>query len=203
MLVCKRCSPSDWRFCVATFSQNHSVGERGGYKKGGGLVDSGDLAPCRTLVGEDDDSLEKFNFKKNDKILVMGKPSASQEDGGWKKLVEYEKKNTPVIGKKYDKNEEDLAALEQNFLEGPLRMEAIKKMERRLNQFTEDCLKELEFIDGLQIVSDNTSEEQAQRNREKRKQLINGIQDLLNRNDKFVNRLQNYLYKVEHPDEGL
>ena len=39
-------------------------------------------------------------------------------------------------------------------------MEAIKKMERRLNQFTEDCLKELEFIDGLQIVSDNTSEEQ-------------------------------------------
>lgn len=50
MLVCKRCSPSDWRFCVATFSQNHSAGERGGYKKGGGLVDSGDLAPCKRFV---------------------------------------------------------------------------------------------------------------------------------------------------------
>lgn len=157
----------------------------------------------RTLAGEDNDSLEKFNFKKNDKLLVMGRPPASQENEGWKKLLECERKNIVVIGRKYDKNEEDLAALEQNFLEGPLRMEAIKKMERRLNQFTEDCLKELENIDGLEIIPEGTHEEQAQRNREKRKELINGIQDLLNRNDKFINRLKDYFYKVEHPEEGL
>lgn len=157
----------------------------------------------RSLAGEDGDSLSNFKFKEGDKLLVLGKPPLTQEDQGWKQLLKYEKEYLPKIGKAYDKNEEDLAGLEQNFLEGPMRLEAIKKMERRLHQFTEDCLKLLETLDGLQIVSDQTHEEQAQRNREKRKSLVNGLQDLLNRNDKFVHRLKDYLYKVEHPEEAL
>uniref|UniRef100_A0A0N5AVL6 BAG domain-containing protein n=1 Tax=Syphacia muris TaxID=451379 RepID=A0A0N5AVL6_9BILA len=178
----------------------------------------------RTLVGNDSDSLEIFKFKRNDKLLVMGKVATIGEDEGWKvqlfgnlltmksrnyfltfltKLSECEKKNMPTLGKKYDQNEQDLAGLEKNYLEGPQCAEAIKKMERRLNQFTEDCLKQLEHIDGLEIVSERTSDEQAQKNREKRKELINGIQDLLNRNDKFVHRLKDYQYKVEHPEEKL
>lgn len=44
---------------------------------------------------------------------------------------------------------------------------------------------------------------QAQLNREKRRYLVNGLQDLLNKNDKHVNRLKEYIYKVEHPEEGL
>lgn len=48
-----------------------------------------------------------------------------------------------------------------------------------------------------------TSQFKAQLNREKRKYLVNGIQDALNKNDKLIHRLDDYRYKCEHPEEGL
>ena len=75
-------------------------------------------------------------------------------------------------------------------------------MEKRLKQFADTSMKHLENLDGIQIFNDETSDEQKQRNREKRKELIQGVQDLLNLNDKFEFRLSQYAFKLEHPDEG-
>lgn len=94
------------------------------------------------------------------------------------------------------------------------RAEMIKKTEKILRNFNEAAEKHLEAIDALNIFDDNTSEEQKKRqfnletinkffrNREKRKQMIDGILGLLNLNDKYLHRLDDYRFKVEHPDEG-
>lgn len=62
----------------------------------------------------------------------------------------------------------------------------IRRVEKQLKSFTEAGIRHMEKIDSLVIFSESTSDEQKQRNREKRKSLINGIQDLLNKNDKYV-----------------
>ena len=81
-------------------------------------------------------------------------------------------------------------------------MEMIKRMDKRIKHFTETSLKHLENIDGLQIFDESTPDEVKMKNREKRKQLIDGIQTLLNQNDKFHFRLEYHKFKLEHPDEG-
>ena len=81
-------------------------------------------------------------------------------------------------------------------------MEMIKRMDKRVKLFTEASLKHLENIDGLQIFDESTPEETKMKNREKRKQLIDGVQTLLNQNDKFHFRLEYFKFKIEHPDEG-
>uniref|UniRef100_A0A1I7WTZ9 BAG domain-containing protein n=1 Tax=Heterorhabditis bacteriophora TaxID=37862 RepID=A0A1I7WTZ9_HETBA len=70
-------------------------------------------------------------------------------------------------------------------------------MDKRLKIFTESSLRHLEAIDGLPINVEDTSEEQATRNREKRKALVDGIQTLLNKNDKHVRRLEEYRKRLD------
>ncbi|ETN86056.1 hypothetical protein NECAME_16504 [Necator americanus] len=72
-----------------------------------------------------------------------------------------------------------------------------KKMEKRLLRFTETCMKHLEALDGLNINGELTTEQQALRNREKRKSLVDGINSLLNGNDKQVRRLEEYRKKLQ------
>ncbi|VDM77345.1 unnamed protein product, partial [Strongylus vulgaris] len=69
-------------------------------------------------------------------------------------------------------------------------LEMVKKMEKRLAQFTETSMKHLEGLDSLSIIGELTTENQATRNREKRKSLVDGIHTLMNGNDKHVRRLE-------------
>ncbi|KAK6053510.1 hypothetical protein COOONC_08985 [Cooperia oncophora] len=72
----------------------------------------------------------------------------------------------------------------------------VKRMEKRLAHFTETSMKHLEALDGLNIIGELTTETQAVRNREKRKSLIDGINTLLNGNDKHSRRLEEYKKKL-------
>lgn len=78
----------------------------------------------------------------------------------------------------------------------------IKQMEKHLQMFTQISLHHLESIDALQIYNEHTIELQKIRNREKRKELINMVHDLLNRNDTLLFQLNQYTFKIEHPNEG-
>ncbi|KAK6107575.1 BAG domain family protein [Brugia pahangi] len=157
----------------------------------------------RILMGDNSTLLSSFNFKENDKLLILGKPPATATDIGWKLLVDFERKHAMDISKTYARNENDLTQLEKNFLKDPERRGYIKGMDKRLKGYTENCMKLLETLDSLQINNDNTDEEQVQRNREKRKFLVDGLQDALNKNDKLVARLTDYLNRCENPEDAL
>ncbi|KAL3985202.1 BAG domain family protein [Acanthocheilonema viteae] len=154
----------------------------------------------RILMGDNSTPLSSFNFKENDKLLVLGKPPTTETDVGWKLLVDFERKHTVAVSKTYAKNENDLTQLEKNFLKDPERRGYIMGMDKRLKGYAENCMKLLETLDGLQINNNNTDGEQAQRNREKRKFLVDGLQDALNKNDKLMARLTDYLNQCEHPE---
>ncbi|PIC52324.1 hypothetical protein B9Z55_002477 [Caenorhabditis nigoni] len=68
-----------------------------------------------------------------------------------------------------------------------------KKLEKKVKFFNEEAERHLETLDGMNIITDATPENQAKRNREKRKTLINGIQTLLNQNDALLRRLEQYM----------
>ncbi|VDN05786.1 unnamed protein product [Thelazia callipaeda] len=155
----------------------------------------------RILNGDDSVPLSFFNFKESDKLLVLGKGSSMQTDAGWELLVDFER-HTSDVPKIYAKNEGDLTQLEKNFLKDPERREYTKIVDRRLKGFAENCMKLLEKLDGLPIISDNTEERQAIRNREKRKFLVRGLQDALNKNDKLMTRLTDYLSRIENPENS-
>ncbi|XGW21544.1 hypothetical protein V3C99_004477 [Haemonchus contortus] len=151
----------------------------------------------KTITGEDDLSLVDMNFKENDKILIMGKVSSSlKDDPGFSALVAYEKANLLGLQKQHEQIESDLSAMELNFLDVQKSLEMVKRMEKRLAHFTETSMKHLEALDGLSIIKEDTSETQATRNREKRKSLIDGINTLLNGNDKLIRRLEEYKKKL-------
>lgn len=78
--------------------------------------------------------------------------------------------------------------------------EMLDRMDKRIREFTERSLQHLESIDALNIYDDNITDEQKQRNREKRKSMIDGIQTLLRDNDKNSFRLQQYRKSLEFPD---
>ena len=71
-------------------------------------------------------------------------------------------------------------------------------MEKRIREFTEKSLTHLESIDGLQIWKEDTTDSQKQRNREKRKSMVDGVQELLRENDKFDFRLKQYRNSLEY-----
>uniref|UniRef100_A0A915DIW2 BAG family molecular chaperone regulator 1 n=1 Tax=Ditylenchus dipsaci TaxID=166011 RepID=A0A915DIW2_9BILA len=157
------------------------------------------------FIGNDiNQPLKQFNFKESDKLMVMNVPKQvlREDSAGFKALLDYEKKHLLALNKLYDKNGEDMTQLERNFLEGNILKEMIQRMEKQLHLFTEICMRHLEAIDSIPISDESTREEQLQRNREKRKSLVNGIQELLNKNDKYLFRLSQYAFKTEHPDQG-
>ncbi|CAJ0565383.1 unnamed protein product, partial [Mesorhabditis spiculigera] len=79
----------------------------------------------------------------------------------------------------------DLGELEKGFLEGSQRKEAIQKMDKRIRTFNEIGIRHLEGLDAIELTSEASTPSQVQRNREKRKALINGIDKLLNLNEKY------------------
>lgn len=38
----------------------------------------------RILMGDNSTPLSSFNFKENDKLLILGKPPTTETDVGWK-----------------------------------------------------------------------------------------------------------------------
>ncbi|KAK6027372.1 hypothetical protein OSTOST_06598 [Ostertagia ostertagi] len=145
---------------------------------------------CMKIIHRD------MNFKDNDKILIMGKVSSSlKDDPGFSALVAYEKANLVGLQKQHEQIESDLSAMELNFLDVQKSLEMVKRMEKRLAHFTEASMKHLEALDGLSIVW-RANERGTVRNREKRKSLIDGINTLLNGNDKHVRRLEEYKKKL-------
>ncbi|VDO44015.1 unnamed protein product [Onchocerca flexuosa] len=114
----------------------------------------------RILMGDNSTPLSAFNFKENDKLLVLGRPPTRETDVGWKLLVDFERKHTVNVSEIYAKNENDLTQLEKNFLKDPERQGYIKGMDKRLKGYAENCMKLLETLDGLQINTNNTEEEQ-------------------------------------------
>ncbi|KAL6730975.1 hypothetical protein Aduo_001890 [Ancylostoma duodenale] len=151
----------------------------------------------KTLNATNDCSLLELKFKENDKLLVMGKVStAMKDDVGFSALVSYEKSHLVPLQKSHEEIERDLTAMELNYLDVEKSLEMVKKMDKRLLQFTETSMKHLEGLDGLDIIGELTSAAQATRNREKRKSLIDGIHTLMNGNDKHVRRLEEYKKKL-------
>ncbi|EYC43976.1 hypothetical protein Y032_0476g2158 [Ancylostoma ceylanicum] len=151
----------------------------------------------KTLNAMNDCSLLELKFKENDKLLVMGKVStAMKDDVGFSALVSYEKSHLLPLQKSHEEIERDLTAMELNYLDVEKSLEMVKKMEKRLLQFTETSMKHLEGLDGLDIIGELTSDAQATRNREKRKSLIDGIHTLMNGNDRHVRRLEEYKKKL-------
>lgn len=151
----------------------------------------------KNISGADDMSLLQLNIKENDKILIMGKVSmALKDDPGFSALVSYEKTHLVALQKHYVSMERDLDEMERNFLEVDQSLEMVKRMEKRQTHFCEVCMKHLETIDGMSIIGELITENQAVRNREKRKGLIDGIHSLLNQNDKQIRRLEEYKKKL-------
>lgn len=85
-----------------------------------------------------------------------------------------------------------------HFVLGAVLNEMLRRMNKRLMEFTETALRHLESIDALDIYGQNTSEEQKCRNREKRKSLVDRIQELLRENDKYAFRLKQYKISLEY-----
>ncbi|CAD5205557.1 unnamed protein product [Bursaphelenchus okinawaensis] len=153
------------------------------------------------LIGTDAEvKLSGLRFKDKDVCKIMGKPPKTDE--GWSTLCSFERTFLIKLNQKFEQNGIDLDSLEKNFLDGKQREELILKTEKELKMFNALAEKQVEAIDGLKIFDADTSEEQKTRNREKRKQIIQGVQSLLNLNDKYLKRLEEYKFRVEHPDEG-
>uniref|UniRef100_A0A0N4ZN74 BAG family molecular chaperone regulator 1 n=1 Tax=Parastrongyloides trichosuri TaxID=131310 RepID=A0A0N4ZN74_PARTI len=157
----------------------------------------------KTLNGDDNTLLSTFKFKDGDKVLCMGKPDPKKAiDDGQKMLEDYEKKKYQPYAESFAILKEDLNQLCNNWLEGEKRMEMIKITEKRIKTIEEKAVRMLEEIDSMNIFNDDTIDEQKQRNREKRKFLVNRIQEKLNEGDKLSYQLETYKFKTEHPDEG-
>ncbi|CAJ0930221.1 unnamed protein product, partial [Mesorhabditis belari] len=157
------------------------------------------IKASRTLTGDDSTPLSAFKFKENEKIMVMGRPM--QADPILKQLNEYEKKNLIDLQDTFLKIGQDLTELEKDFLEGSQREEMIRKMDKRVKLFNEAGLRHLMALDAISMSNEQTTPEQVQRNRERRKALIDGIDHLLNLNDKYGGRLKEYQTKAA--DTGL
>ncbi|KAJ1374402.1 hypothetical protein KIN20_037086 [Parelaphostrongylus tenuis] len=151
----------------------------------------------KTITGDNDQSLLNMNFKDNDKVIIMGKAAVTlKDDPGFSNLVSYEKANLLGLQRQHEEIESDLSAMERNYLDVEKSLLMVKKMEKRLSQFTECSMKHLEALDRMDIVGELTTESQAVRNREKRKSLVDGIHALMNGNDKHVRRLEEYKKKL-------
>ncbi|CAJ0578348.1 unnamed protein product, partial [Mesorhabditis spiculigera] len=116
--------------------------------------------------------LSEFGFKEGERVVLMGRAMA--EDAGFKRLCDYEKSLTP-FQETFAKLGVDLGELEKGFLEGSQRKEAIQKMDKRIRTFNEIGIRHLEGLDAIELTSEASTPAQVQRNREKRKALINGI----------------------------
>uniref|UniRef100_A0A914N4N5 BAG family molecular chaperone regulator 1 n=1 Tax=Meloidogyne incognita TaxID=6306 RepID=A0A914N4N5_MELIC len=150
------------------------------------------------IIAPMEESLENLGFNENDKILVIG--GSSKIDEGKEILIKYEKTHLTKLNGIFKEIDEDLSEMERNFLEGEMLNEMLRRMEKRLNEFTEHSLQHLEAIDALNIYTDNSIEEQNQRNRERRKTLVDNIQELLRANDKNILRFEQYKKSLEFPD---
>ncbi|CAD6184189.1 unnamed protein product [Caenorhabditis auriculariae] len=170
------------------FIENH-----GGFDKSKMKI----LHKGKILNQDDAHPLSDCGFKENEKIIVMGGRKVVKDDPGFSSLVAYENKHLGLLRKTLDDIEKDIGELEKNYLEESKQREMAKRVEKRVKIFSEDALRHLENIDGLVIVTDDTDPQQAQRNREKRKSLINGIQLLLNANDALSRRLEEYFMKLD------
>jgi len=170
------------------------------------ITREGGYAPGSTLkiifrgkyIGNDpNEPLSKYKFKKTDKLMVVGGNAPSfNDDAGMKAIIEYEKHHVEHLRKLLETNTNDLAELERNFLEGKLLAEMVARMDKRLKLYTENSLRHLENIDALPIYSEQTSDEQRLRNREKRKHLVKEVQELMSRNDKLGIELEQYVNQV-------
>ncbi|KAL7074583.1 hypothetical protein ACQ4LE_006254 [Meloidogyne hapla] len=149
------------------------------------------------IIAPMEEPLENLGFNENDKIMVIG---AVKADTGNEVLVEYEKNHLTKLNGLFKTIDEDLFEIERNFLQGEMLDEMLRRMEKRLHEFTERSLQHLEAIDALNIYTDNSTEEQKQRNRERRKTLVEDIQELLRANDKNILRLEQYKKSLEFPD---
>ncbi|CAI4227575.1 unnamed protein product [Auanema sp. JU1783] len=170
------------------------IGDKGNFDASGIKI----IHRGKTLAGPDSTPLVEFNFVENDKLIVMGKPKKAMKiDQGYALLIKYEKDNLVKLQEQYAGITRDLEELNKEYLEEAKTREMIKKMDKRLNLFTEISLKHMENIDGLEVITEETSPEQTLLNREKRKSLIVGIQNLLNLNDKNARSLEELTRKLD------
>lgn len=152
------------------------------------------------LKGENAEMLTQYKFSSHDKLIAIG--TLQKQDLGISTLISYEKKHLSQFSQQLERISKDVTELEKNFLNGAVLSEMISKMEKEMARFNDAGTKHMEAIDSLVIYNETTSDEQRKRNREKRKSMIDTLDDLLNTNDKFIFRLKQYRFSVEHPDEG-
>uniref|UniRef100_A0AC35U261 BAG family molecular chaperone regulator 1 n=1 Tax=Rhabditophanes sp. KR3021 TaxID=114890 RepID=A0AC35U261_9BILA len=155
---------------------------------------------CRgkTMMHSDDTPLASLKLKENEKLMCMGKPDPSRlVDIGFQRLLDFDKKSVCVWKKELLEIEADFGEMKKNFLVDEMREEMTKKMKKRMQYFGEKGTRLLENIDGLVIFADDTAEDQRLRNREKRKNLVCEIQNVLGHNDKLIFQVENWKNKVE------
>lgn len=90
----------------------------------------------------------------------MGGKNALVDDAGFKMLMQYEKHNLSNLQKAYDLNLRDVADLERGFLEKPKQVEMGKKLEKKVKYFNEEAERHLETLDGMNIITETTPENQ-------------------------------------------
>ncbi|GMT28056.1 hypothetical protein PFISCL1PPCAC_19353, partial [Pristionchus fissidentatus] len=155
----------------------------------------------KTLSGDDSDALDKFAFKEGDKLLVMGKARAPlMSDATFHALCDFEKKTLVGWQKGFDDLEKDVNELEKRFLDPKQHSEMAKRIEKKLKSFNEAGSRHMEALDAMTMNTPGSNEEQVKRNREKRKELINGIETMLNQNDTALRKVEE-LQRIEAEGE--
>ncbi|KAL3074970.1 hypothetical protein niasHS_014415 [Heterodera schachtii] len=151
------------------------------------------------IVAPMDRRLAELKLKDGDRIVAIGVVATPKPASGVEMLANYEKTHLAKLDELYKTIGDDITELERNFLQGEMLDQMLKRMDKRVKEFTEAALRHLETIDALDIYPTGATEEQKCRCREKRKCMVDTVQTLLNENDKYTFRLEQYrkslLYK--------
>jgi len=142
----------------------------------------------RKSVFEDEKLLSELKLKDGDKVMVLGKKPETETDQPYLRLVEFEKKSLSGLDEQSSAIANDLAGLEQGFLNGAQLAEQLKVMDKRLKQWHEDCMRLLEKLDAFELADDKTSEAQRVTNRQKRKSIVTAIEKHLHTHDQLEER---------------
>jgi len=136
----------------------------------------------------DDTLLSSLKMRNGDKIMVLGKRVEADTDETYKRLAGVERVTLVSLDHKSQELTEELTGLEKGFLTADQTAESLKKFGKRLRLFGEECMRALMTLDAVDLAGADTSESQRNINREKRRTLVQSIQELLHHHDSLEER---------------
>uniref|UniRef100_A0A914W1F5 BAG family molecular chaperone regulator 1 n=1 Tax=Plectus sambesii TaxID=2011161 RepID=A0A914W1F5_9BILA len=141
----------------------------------------------KTLLG-DNVLLSALKIRNGDKLMVLGKRVEADTDETYKKLVGVERGTIASLHQKAHELMEELRGLESGYLTSEQTQESLNKLGKRLRLFSEECMRALMTLDAVDLTGVDTSETQRNINREKRKTLVQNVQELLRHHDALEDR---------------